>query len=128
MSKRVYIAAPWIDRDAAKMLGQLVEQAGHIITHKWWGWEGEEEEATDAFKRECAILDVNGVASADVVLVYNSFKSEGKAAEQGIAIALGKPIVCFTPGEKPSSNIFHYLPCYTHVKTIEEALEAISGE
>jgi nucleoside 2-deoxyribosyltransferase len=129
VNKFVYVAAPWLDREFAGSVAAKLEDKGYIITHKWWKYEGEGEHLeSEEFLRNCAENDVYGVKAADVVLVINTIKSEGKAAEQGIAIALGKPIVCFTPGEKPTSNIFHHLPCYKHVKTLDEALEAVSGE
>jgi nucleoside 2-deoxyribosyltransferase len=127
-NKRIYVAGPWVDREQVIPIADKLEQMGHVITHKWWEYEGvSQNEESPEFLRECAKSDFNGVASADIVLVLNTSKSEGKAAEQGIAIALGKPIVCITPDVNPSSNIFHYLGCYTHVKTVEEALEVVSG-
>jgi len=127
MSKRVYLAGPWVDRDNAKNIASILTNKGHVITHPWWDYEGKgEEHETEKFMRDCAVKDVNGVSTADVVVVLNTAKSEGKATEQGIAIALRIPVVVITPGEKPSSNIFHHLPSYTHVKTVEEALEVIS--
>jgi nucleoside 2-deoxyribosyltransferase len=126
MSKRVYVAGPWVDRFNAANIADAVSVMGHTITHNWWAYEGEGEHTESLeFLRKCAEMDVEAVRTADVVVVLNTYKSEGKAAEQGIAIALGKPIIVITPGEKPSSNIFHYLPNYTHVTTVKEALEAI---
>jgi nucleoside 2-deoxyribosyltransferase len=128
MSKRVYLAGPWIAREAMPKMAEQLEAAGHKITHKWWEYEGEnQDEETDEFLRSCAEQDVAGVVTADVVIVYNTAKSEGKAVEQGIAIVVGHPIIVVTPYEKPSSNIFHYLPQYTHVKTFQEALEIVNG-
>jgi nucleoside 2-deoxyribosyltransferase len=126
MSKRVYVAGPWVDRAQAQYLANVIASKGHTITHPWWAYEGKGEEfETEEFMRTCAIKDVTGVTTADVVVVLNTAKSEGKATEQGIAIARGLPIVVITPGEKPTSNIFHHLSNYTHVKTIDEALEVI---
>jgi nucleoside 2-deoxyribosyltransferase len=140
MSKRVYVAGPWIHREDAKQLGAQLEELGYTITHKWWNYEGEidpnvygtdmaafESSLRKEFLHTCAVQDVRGVRTADVVVVLNSAKSEGKAAEQGMAIILGLPIILITPGAKPSSNVFHYLQNYTEVKTIEEAIEALKN-
>ncbi len=128
MSKRIYVAGPWVDREQAVPIAAKLEALGHTITHKWWNYEGENQQhGPPEFLRECAEHDVEGVRTADIVLVLNTSKSEGKAGEQGMAIAWGKPIVCITPDIRPSTNIFHYLPCYTHVKTVEEALEVIQN-
>jgi nucleoside 2-deoxyribosyltransferase len=124
--KRVYVAGPWVDRHNAANIGDVLEQAGHTITHKWWAYEGKGEEfETEAFMQDCAEKDVDGVKHADKVVVLNTHKSEGKAVEQGLAIAYGVPIIVITPGEKPTSNIFHHLPCYTHVQTVQQMLEAL---
>lgn len=126
MSKRVYVAGPWVDRDKARDLGATLSARGHQITHPWWSYEGEGEHLeSEEFLRSCAESDVRGVRTADVVVVLNTAKSEGKSAEQGMAIAYGIPVICITPGEKPTSNIFHHLPNYTHVKTVTEALEVV---
>jgi nucleoside 2-deoxyribosyltransferase len=125
---RIYLAAPWVSRDLAKEIAQGLENLGFAITHKWWKYEGESQDVEGPeFLQTCAAQDVAGVLTADVVLVLNTAKSEGKAVEQGLAIAWGKPIVVITPDIKPSSNIFHYLPCYTHVKTLEEAIGIIGN-
>jgi nucleoside 2-deoxyribosyltransferase len=127
MSKKIYLAGPWIDRDMMPSIANTLEQNGHTITHKWWQYEGKGEEfETEAFMRSCAVKDYRGVVDCDVVLVYNSAKSEGKAVEQGIALAFEKRIVLWTPGEMPSSNIFYHMHNYRHVKTIDEALKEIN--
>ena len=127
MAKRVYVAGPWVDRKQAKDLAATLHAKGYDITHPWWAYEGEGEHLeSEEFLRSCAEADVRGVRTADAVVVLNTHKSEGKAAEQGMAAVLGIPVICITPGEKPSANIFHHLPIYRHVKTTQEALEALS--
>lgn len=135
---RIYLAGPWVHRDKMPEIADSINKAGHTITHPWWKYEGSsdpnkygdnvtafEDSLSEDFLRSCAELDVMGVKTADAVIVYNSAKSEGKATEQGIAIALGKPVIVVTPAEKPTSNVFHYLPNYTHVTTVEDAIAAI---
>jgi hypothetical protein len=56
--------------------------------------------------------DWDDVKAADVLVVLNYEKSEGKATEQGLALAMGKKIIGVG---KPGNNIFHYLPHYTWV-------------
>jgi nucleoside 2-deoxyribosyltransferase len=126
---RIYVAGPWVDREQVIPIAKQLENIGHVITHEWWKYDGESQNnEPPSFLAQCAQADVDGVKTADVVIVYNSSKSEGKSVEQGIAIANNKPIVCITPGDiKPSSNIFHYLPNYQHVKSVEAALEVIGG-
>ena len=126
---KVYLAGPWINRDKMPDIAKVLEANGHSITHKWWQYDGEGEQHENLeFLRKCAVDDYRGVENADVVLVYNSAKSEGKSVEQGIALALDKRIILWTPSEKPSSNIFHYMRHYKNVKTLDQALEIIRSE
>jgi nucleoside 2-deoxyribosyltransferase len=122
----VYLAAPWIHKDQMKGIARKFVMAGHLVTHSWWltegeGYAGRTKEQLAGF----ALEDLNGVKEADKVVVISSAKSEGKAVEQGIALALGKPIIAVGKlGEFP--NIFHYLPEYTWVETVEDAIEELS--
>jgi nucleoside 2-deoxyribosyltransferase len=127
---RVYVAGPWVDRESAKEFAARLEARGHVITHPWWLYEGENQDnEPKEFLQQCAKQDVEGVRTADAIIVLNTFKSEGKAVEQGLAIAFEKPIICMTPGEKPSSNVFHYLTSfYNHVTSPEAAINALEND
>ena len=103
-----------------------VEGAGHHITHKWWEAEDTpESERTLAILRQQAINDVMGVKDAELVLVLNTAKSEGKSLEQGVAIADNKPIVIVGKRGEFSKNVFHYLNNYRWVADLSEALEVL---
>lgn len=118
---RVYLAGPWVEREKAAEWSKLLEDAGFEITHKWWKYDGEgESKESPEFLESCARSDVNGVATADVVIVINSVKSEGKAVETGMAIAWRKP-VCLIG--KKAINIFYNLNFLYKVDTINEAIE-----
>lgn len=122
--KRIYIAAPWIERETMPAIAKQVEARGWNITHKWWEFEGEEEDTSWEFKQLCAAKDIRAVRTADVVLLINSVKSEGKAVEQGIALAYGIPIVIV--GDKTKRmNLFQTLNDYWWVKTVDEALHIL---
>lgn len=117
---RVYIAAPWNYRELAKAASSLVEAAGHTITWPWWDHEcGDEDHAQLA---ELAWKDFRGVVGADVLLLLNYAKSEGKAVEQGIALLSGIPIIGVGPHP---TCIFHHVNVYTWVNTVEEAIERL---
>lgn len=121
---RVYLAAPWVEREKAKEYAAQLEAAGCEITHPWWNYEGEDQDKeTPEFLEDCANKDVNGVATAHVVVVVNSVKSEGKAVETGMAIAWNKPIVLIG---KKSLNIFYNLASIHKVDTLEEAIDFIT--
>lgn len=126
MSTRIYVAAPWADREKIPSIAQSVEALGLTITHKWWEFEGEEEDTTWEFKQVCAAKDIKGVRTADIVLLLNSEKSEGKAIEQGLAIAYGIPILCVGDMSK-RMNIFQTLDNYVWVETVEQALQVLQA-
>lgn len=123
---RIYIAAPWKDKEIMPAVADRVEGAGHTITHKWWEAEDTpEDDRTVEILRQQAIKDVTGVKTADLVLVINSAKSEGKSLEQGVAIGDNKPIVIVGKRGEFSKNVFHYLDNYRWVETVGEALEIL---
>jgi nucleoside 2-deoxyribosyltransferase len=127
----IYLAGPWAERELMPGYASKLEAAGHTITHKWWEVEVEvdEEQWRDpTMLQEQAFLDVAGVVSADVVVLINSQKSEGKAVEQGIAIAHGIPILAVGVRGTVSKNVFHYLPCYEWVETLDDAVEMLKGD
>lgn len=121
---KIYLSGPWVERaDMEEYAARLVGE-GHLITHPWWDVEaGLNEAELDApFLRGCAEADVRGVLNANVVLVINSQKSEGKAVEQGIAIANKKPILVVG---KDNTHIFQHLPFYRMVNTFDDAIETL---
>lgn len=101
-----------------------LESLGATITHKWWETEGDKEYAVSDHAYH-AWQDKRGVETADAVLVVNSAKSEGKAVEQGIALALDIPLFIVGIRGELSKNVFHYLNNYTWCRTIEDGIEAI---
>lgn len=118
---RVYIAAPWVSKDVARIAGAAFEQAGFEITKKWWEHRDVDMEDSESAQElyEQADEDITGVLSADVFVLLNLGKSEGKAVETGIALSEGLPMILV--GKR--SNLFHFLPCWTIVDTINQAIE-----
>lgn len=123
MSKRIYVAAPWVDRLHARDVAATLTAHGFTITMDWWNYELGEEQAEDkaAFRRMCALKDKAGVRTADAVVLINSAKSEGKAVEQGLALAYGLPIVAIGELGAVSSNVFHYMDNYHWVPDLHTA-------
>lgn len=128
MSLRIYVAAPWIHRDQAREAAGKILEAGHMITRAWWDHESMIEDNDPHRAKilaEQARKDLFGVQSADLMIVLNSAKSEGKAVEQGIAIDMELPIIGVGARGLVTKNIFHYLACYRWVSTIEDAIKEI---
>lgn len=124
----VYIAAPWISRAEMPAIAEKIEGYGHKITHRWWEIEDvPEADRTAKILKEQALKDVEGVVNADVVVLINSGKSEGKATESGIAIAAGKPIIAVGERGAFSKNVFHYLDNFYWTSTPEVAAMCINS-
>lgn len=117
---KLYIAAPWVHRNDAREVAKLLEAEGHVITHKWWDVEGEYDDHEKT--TECAFDDYEGVYNADRLVLLDTQKSEGKAVEQGLALGFGIPIIAIGRRGEHSQNVFHHLPNYTWVETLNEAI------
>ena len=127
---KIYLAAPWTHKDAARAVATDLTTNGHTITTRWWdhrdvpGYRSptcsEEEFAELA---EQATLDLEGVTMADVFVLLNTGVSEGKAVEMGYALSLGIPIICVGP----RSNLFHYCDMVEVVDGVEALLMALDN-
>jgi nucleoside 2-deoxyribosyltransferase len=124
---RVYIAAPWVRKAEAIIVGREFEAAGHEVTSRWFhhGDGGDAMDSTGITQpidsiREQAWEDIEDVCSADVLVVLNLEKSEGKAVETGIALANNIPIV--SVGTR--SNIFQTLGF--EAETVQGAIEVLN--
>src|SRR4051812_46832431 len=107
--KLVYIAAPWVDKALMDPIARKLETKGYVVTHKWWLTEdlGPKAEGghQDHELRAQAYADREGVLNAETLILINTSKSEGKAVEQGIALASGIPIIAIGKrGDGTSSN------------------------
>lgn len=120
---QIYVAAPWTERWQAAAFARRCEAHGHTITRMWWEHEAGNEEHDKL--REQAIADFDAVTRAEVLVVLQLSKSEGKAAETGYAIASNIPVVVVSY-EKEAGNIFHYHPAVQVVKSEDDALAALT--
>jgi nucleoside 2-deoxyribosyltransferase len=122
---KIYLAAPWVEREAARAARTQLQDDGYTVTSRWLDVDeaGHQKDNPDdePFYSAQAVNDLQDVARADVVVVLNLKTSEGKAVETGLAIAWTKPVIII--GEK--SNIFHYLPGLPIVPTVGAASEMI---
>lgn len=122
----IYLAAPYQEKDNMAAHAEKFEDEGFFISHKWWLVDG-----PTADSKKCAIDDANGVFISDVLVVLNSYISEGKSFEQGVAYTLRKPIIGIGkmgqhyPGGPSYGNVFHHLPNYYWVDTVEDAVKKL---
>ena len=124
---KAYLAAPWTDRANMPERAARFEAAGHTVTTRWWEFEDRPganfpSNEDDPYYEDRAYQDFIGVVQADVLVVFNTEKSEGKAVETGIATSLFKPVVLV--GVR--SNVFHYLPNTTVADDIDGALHVLN--
>jgi nucleoside 2-deoxyribosyltransferase len=109
---RVYVAAPYPERDAARRVAQALEQAGLDVTSTW---VRQDDAPSDASARR----DLADLARADVLVALNPAAwadrgTGGRHVEFGYALALGKALVVV--GVR--SHVFHELPAVTVVPDV----------
>lgn len=119
---KIYIAAPWAQREAAIKASRKFIQVGHEITSRWFNSLGDSSDPTGILRlpediKQEAYEDIEDVHQADYLVVLNLQLSEGKAVETGLALAWGIPVISIGP----RSNIFQALG--TEVSDVEEAIE-----
>ena len=119
MANKIYLAAPWDHKDEMPEIAEKLEAQGWTITRKWW------QDDEESKPLECATEDRNGVYNADCLLLINSKKSEGKAVEQGIAIARGIPIIAVGVKGEHAKNVFHHLPIYYWTEKLDTAIQIL---
>lgn len=122
----LYLAAPWVYRDEARRVRRMLQDAGFEVNARWLDFSSDDPDATHsiAVLQQEAKHDVEDIQRADIFVVLNLAKSEGKATEQGMAYMLGTPIVVVGP-HAPCNNIFQYLPGFVCVPYLYEAIPVI---
>ena len=128
----IYLAAPWTARDQAKVFGERLQTLGFRITEPWWDHrdvgvypnEAQEEDLVELQSQ--ADLDIIGVESADVMVVLQYGKSEGKSFEQGLAYIMGHPVIVVSPNGDRGS-LFQYMDHYTFVDSEDAAVEVLNN-
>lgn len=103
----IYTAGPFADREYVKDVRDALQAAGFKVKADWLDIDApSDREVSEAYLQEMAGIDYGQCSAADILVYCNTgYKSEGKATELGIALALGKPIYVVGPGGR-SNNIF----------------------
>lgn len=115
---KIYLAAPFEDRDEMLELKARLEKAGCVVTSTWLTpADGNDNNMASMQNKfgECrcrAIKDIEDILESNV-LVLRKPKAKhrvpttgGHHVEVGICIGTGKPVVLYGDRE----NVFHYLP------------------
>jgi len=112
-----YTAGPWHDRAIVKGVRDKLVEADYKVNSRWLDIPENPPEGMsyEEYQQMQARNDLADVVSADVLMYVNTgYKSEGKATELGVAIAMLKPIIII--GDR-SNNIFLNLgmPCFADI-------------
>lgn len=100
---RIYVAAPFPDRDRAREVRDTLVEDGHSVTARWLDMEHTDYGTEARF----ATMDVADVEKADLLLVLGGPGSRGgKHTELGIALAHRKPVIVIGEAEQ----VFHHHP------------------
>jgi hypothetical protein len=122
---KIYVAAPWVCKDAARFAQEACEAAGHTTTSRWIDYHSN---ATPGVRsdfqelQEQALQDADDIFNADVFLILNLDKSEGKATELGLAYMWRKRILLVG---KRTVNIFYHLPGIYQFDHVVSALASL---
>ena len=120
-NNKVYIAAPWIHRDQARVIKHQFIAAGFRVSSTWIDGHGDTDD--ELRLRAEAEQDYDDIVGSDIFVIINSAPSQGKATELGFALEAGIPVILV--GDR-TGNIFYHLYSVNQVDTIEEAIELAS--
>jgi Nucleoside 2-deoxyribosyltransferase len=120
---RVYLAGSWKDIVPMGKLKQELVAAGIDVISDWTERERDEDQNLVS-RQQAALIDFEQVRSCNTLVIVNAMKSEGKASEMGMALALGKRIILVGPRD---TNVFYDLPQVEQVATISAAIELLGG-
>lgn len=117
----IYVAGPWADRDHVRDVAESLRLAGYKVDARWLTADDvsiDDPERSAKLKVQ-ALNDLEDLFNSEALVYVNSLKSEGKATELGVSIALLKPIIIIGDRE---GNIFLNLnmPAFP---TVEAAIE-----
>lgn len=121
-----YLAAPFIDKDAARAARQQIEDAlGYKCTSRWIDNHVQDFVGMpSAVARREANADIGDILEAELFILLNTGYSEGKMFELGYAVSDDMPIVLI--GER--THIFHHLPGIRVYPTVKDFINDRRGE
>ena len=123
MTKKIYIAGKWSEKEKLqKKILDLIAQ-GHTITHDWTRFESDPNNSFQSM----ADHDVNGVINADIyigIMDDDQYPYRGTFTELGVALATQKIrsdykiyIVC--PSFFIKKKAYYATNCFFHASGIE---------
>lgn len=125
MSRKIYVASSFLNKDLASRLMGDLREAGHSITHDWTteSTNGMAPIERAVYLEECAREDLQGVLDCDTLVLIDHPKARGAYTEFGAALALGKRIFVLLAEAEP--NIFLRLPQVMHLANFDDLLKVL---
>lgn len=128
---RVYVASKFENQNAVKKAMHMLRQQGHFVTHDWTveNADGLEGTVRDDYLAHCAQKDVDGVQTAEAILLLHQPNMRGAYIELGIALGRGKRVfvVDGLRDDWTRIPIFYRLPHVIHVASVEDAVEIMTA-
>lgn len=132
---KIYLAAPFEERDVMLEIKAHLEANGGIVTSTWLTPDdslsmNQLAKQSSTMHHECrvrAMKDVEDIAAADVGVLYKPKAihkkptTGGHHVETGIFLATGKPLFIFGDRE----NVFHYHPLVRVVSSLNELCQEL---
>lgn len=128
----VYIAASWSRQLEMREVAKTLKIYGVQVTSRWLYEES--TRTTDKFRRACALIDVEDVERAQILIRFSDnlngdpvpshLATGARHFEMGYAWGLGKPIIVV--GER--QHAFDFLPNVILLKDVHELINYLSPE
>jgi hypothetical protein len=128
---RIYFSTTSSDIPKARTLMRRITDAGHTITFDWTIGREDEHTMSEAELTARAIYDIDGVRTADLVIVYMQPKMAdkgmtGAAIEMGAALVMRTPVVVVEE-EAAFDHFFKHHTAITKVPTMQDALDMLAS-
>lgn len=125
---KVYVASKFQNKDEVRRAQALLRARGCEITHDWTNEDAGDRSGMvlEAYLNRCAEADVQGVLSADAVLVIGYPGLRGCLVEFGMASIAGKPI--YGVNREHVEQIFCHLPYVEFFASVEMAIDAMVAD
>lgn len=125
LKPRIYVAGPWVQKAACAAFRDKLVADGFEVTSRWLDLDESVDNSLTPENLDMlmarAMDDIEDVLRADIFMLMNLEKSEGKAVETGIALMSQKGIVML--GDY--TNVFQTLH-FPKVESEEEAIKVLN--
>ena len=117
---RVYLAARFEKQDEIREIAKDFQQAGFFVTSRWLY---EPIPCDDLTMRQLAMLDLEDVRNADILVLFGDQGGAGRYFEAGYAYALGR-IVALIGDDR---LLFKFMPNVLRFQRVDETIAFLVG-